>query len=88
MNQPGMGMMAEGMPQKRLKTEDIIGHRDINENKENNLYSKLPLRGAMTSTIKGIHIPDLSLEEGAILIENWKKTNFSEFNSWLENACA
>ena len=37
---------------------------------------------------KGVHIPDLSLEEGAVLIENWKKTNFSEFNVWMENACA
>ena len=88
MNQPGMSMLPEGLPQKRLKTEDIHGNHELIENKENNLYSKLPARVAFTSTTKGVHIPDLSLEEGAILIENWKKTNFSEFNSWLENACA
>jgi hypothetical protein len=78
--------MREGMPVKRLKVEDY-SEVDLMENKENAVFGK---DQAKQSTLvgKGSHISDLSLEEGAILIENWKKTNFSEFNTWLENACA
>lgn len=76
----------EGVPHKRLKVEDY-SEVDLLENKENAVFGKNQLKQS-TLVGKGSHIPDLSLEEGAILIENWKKTNFSEFNTWLENACA
>jgi len=76
----------EGYPQKKIKIEDYHEVEFV-ENKENNQYNKSLSKQPQMIT-KGIHIPDLSLEEGAILIENWKKTNFSEFNVWLENACA
>lgn len=85
-NGPGSHYQREGYPQKKIKLEDY-NEVEFVENKENNHYNKaISKQTALIS--KGIHITDLSLEEGAILIENWKKTNFSEFNGWLENACA
>lgn len=73
-----------GMPVKRMKVDDYTADVEVNEDKENGFpkINKQQMLGKQT------HISDLSLEEGAILIENWKKTNFSEFNTWLENACA
>lgn len=82
----GMQYQRESYPQKKIKIEDYHEVEFV-ENKENNQYNKTLSKQTPIIT-KGIHIPDLSLEEGAILIENWKKTNFSEFNVWLENACA
>jgi hypothetical protein len=76
----------EGLPHKRLKVDEF-SEVDLLENKENSVFGRLQAKNS-TLVGKGSHISDLSLEEGAILIENWKKTNFSEFNTWLENACA
>lgn len=73
-----------GMPVKRMKVDDYTADIEVNEDKENGF--RKPTKQQMMGC-QG-HISDLSLEEGAILIENWKKTNFSEFNIWLENACA
>jgi hypothetical protein len=75
----------EGNPTKRMKIEDQ--EVELVDNKENGSYSKIPLK-KNPSLGKGYHLADLTLEEGAILIENWKKSNFIEFNTWLENACA
>lgn len=77
---------AFGQPHKRMKVDGYVADLPV-ENKENDgTFDKNIAKQQMLE--KQLHISDLSLEEGAILIENWKKTNFSDFNTWLENACA
>lgn len=34
------------------------------------------------------HIEDLSMEEGAILLDRWTNNNFCDFEFWLQNAQA
>lgn len=82
----GVGMKGD-MRNSEIPPNEYIEHRDANLQNKPHLGKSTPADLGTTHGRGGL-VADLTLEEGAILIENWKKSNFSEFNDWLLNACA
>jgi hypothetical protein len=83
---PRMGDDFDSPIQKILKVDDEIRMTPIlSADKENdsNYNTNLPHRPANTN-----HVDDLTMEEGANLLDRWSNSNFVDFEYWLQNANA
>ena len=64
---------------------DGYKHTYRSYNKENVSISQMKKNGKIHMDSNSI---DISMEEGQILLHQWEKNHFIDFNSWLQNAKA
>lgn len=75
----------------KARTENLIpmeGQQPIKKLKmENGKSHTIETNSNNFQRIKD-HVKNLTIEEGALLIEKWERNSYSDFGSWLKNSCA
>ena len=72
---------------KMLKVDESYELTPMISDEKENAFANHNLQHKLVKTGKQ-HVEDLSMEEGAILLDKWTNNNFCDFEFWLQNADA